>query len=100
MTMHAQDTSVRHELVVEAPIERAFSVFTEDFDRIKPREHNLLAVDVAETVFERREGGRIYQARLEGLAELRAELDTYWTEALHSSKQVAEDSYRAAKEQA
>jgi DNA-binding transcriptional ArsR family regulator len=38
---------------------------------------------------------RIYQARLEGLAELRAELDTYWTQALHSFKQVAEDSYRA-----
>ena len=38
---------------------------------------------------------RIYQARIEGLAELRAELDTYWNQALHSFKQVAEDSYRA-----
>ena len=66
MTMHAQDTSVRHELVVEAPIERAFSVFTEDFDRIKPREHNMLGVDIAETVFEPRAGGHIYDRGVDG----------------------------------
>lgn len=42
---------------------------------------------------------RIYQARLEGLAELRAELDTYWTQALHAFKQVAEAGYQEAKEQ-
>ena len=61
-----QATAIRHEIVVEAPIERAFSVFTEQFDRIKPREHNLLAVDVAETVFETREGGRIYDRGVDG----------------------------------
>ena len=43
MTTQAQATSVRSEIVVEAPIERAFAVFTEQFDRIKPREHNMLA---------------------------------------------------------
>jgi hypothetical protein len=37
--------------VVEAPIERAFKVFTEDFGSFKPREHNLLSVPIAETVF-------------------------------------------------
>src|SRR5215218_402257 len=42
MTMQAQATAVRHEIVVAAPLERAFTVFTEDFGRIKPREHNLL----------------------------------------------------------
>lgn len=42
---------------------------------------------------------RIYQARLDGLAELRAELETYWTQAMHSFKQVAESSYLAEKEQ-
>jgi uncharacterized protein YndB with AHSA1/START domain len=66
MTHSATDTSVRTSITVDAPLERAFKVFTEDFDRIKPREHNLLAVDVAETIFERREGGRIYDRGVDG----------------------------------
>ena len=66
MSTHAAETSVRMSIVVEAPIERAFSVFTEDFDRIKPREHNMLAVDIAETVFEPREGGHIYDRGVDG----------------------------------
>ena len=60
MTTPAEATSVRHEVVVSAPIERAFSVFTEDFGSFKPREHNLLSVEIAETVFEPRAGGRVY----------------------------------------
>jgi uncharacterized protein YndB with AHSA1/START domain len=66
MTMQAESTSVRHEVVVEAPIERAFSVFTTDFGSIKPREHNLLGVDIAETVFEQREGGHVYDRGVDG----------------------------------
>jgi uncharacterized protein YndB with AHSA1/START domain len=66
MTTQAQDTSVRTEIVVDVPIERAFAVFTEDFDSIKPREHNMLAVDIAETVFETRAGGRIYDRGVDG----------------------------------
>jgi len=66
MPTQAQETSVRTQIVVEAPIERAFAVFTEQFDRIKPREHNLLDVDIAESVFERREGGRIYDRGVDG----------------------------------
>jgi uncharacterized protein YndB with AHSA1/START domain len=66
VTTQAQETSVRTSIVVEAPIERAFSVFTEDFDRIKPREHNMLGVDMAETVFEPRVGGRIYDRGADG----------------------------------
>src|SRR5215207_5104623 len=66
MTTQAQDTSVRVQTVVDVPIERAFAVFTEQFDAIKPREHNLLAVDIAETVFEPREGGRIYDRGVDG----------------------------------
>ena len=62
----AQDTSVRTEIVVDAPIERAFRVFTEHFDRIKPREHNMLAVDIAESVFEPRVGGRVYDRGVDG----------------------------------
>ena len=66
MTTQAQDTSVRTQVVVDVPIERAFSVFTEDFDSIKPREHNMLQVEIAETVFEAREGGRIYDRGVDG----------------------------------
>ena len=66
MATQAQEASVRTQIVVDAPIARAFSVFTEQFDRIKPREHNLLDVEIAETVFERREGGRIYDRGVDG----------------------------------
>jgi uncharacterized protein YndB with AHSA1/START domain len=66
MSTQAAATSVQTSIVVEAPIERAFSVFTEDFDRIKPREHNMLGVDIAETVFERHEGGNIYDRGVDG----------------------------------
>ena len=66
MSTQAQATSVRSEIVVDAPIERAFAVFTEQFDRIKPREHNMLAVDIAETVFEPRAGGRHYDRGVDG----------------------------------
>ena len=66
MTTQAQATSVRSEIVVDAPVERAFHVFTHNFDRIKPREHNMLAVDIEETVFEPRAGGRIYDRGTDG----------------------------------
>jgi uncharacterized protein YndB with AHSA1/START domain len=66
MTTQAQEASVRTQIVVDAPIERAFSVFVDDFDRIKPREHNMLEVDIAETVFEPRAGGRIYDRGVDG----------------------------------
>jgi uncharacterized protein YndB with AHSA1/START domain len=66
MTTQAQDTSVRTQIAVDAPIDRAFAVFTEQFDRIKPREHNLLGVDIDETVFEPRDGGRIYDRGVDG----------------------------------
>jgi uncharacterized protein YndB with AHSA1/START domain len=59
-------TSIRHEIVVEAPIARAFSVFTDDFGSFKPREHNILGVEIAETVFEPRVGGRVYDRGTDG----------------------------------
>ena len=66
MTMHATDTSVTASVVVDAPIDRAFAVFTEDFGRFKPPEHNLLEVEIAETVFEPREGGHLYDRGVDG----------------------------------
>lgn len=66
MSPQASDTSIQNSIVVDAPIERAFSVFTEDFGSFKPREHNMLQVDIAETVFEAHAGGHIYDRGVDG----------------------------------
>jgi len=66
MSTQAQAATVRQEIVVEAPVDRAFRVFTEQMDKIKPREHNMLGVDIEETVFEPRAGGRIYDRGTDG----------------------------------
>ena len=59
-------TSVKKSIVVNAPLERAFKVFTEHFGKFKPTEHNLLAVAIAETVFEPRVGGYLYDRGVDG----------------------------------
>jgi uncharacterized protein YndB with AHSA1/START domain len=66
MSTQASDTAVRSSTVVEAPIERAFSVFTDGFGSFKPPEHNMLEVEIAETVFESRVGGHIYDRGVDG----------------------------------
>jgi uncharacterized protein YndB with AHSA1/START domain len=66
MSTQEAGSSFRTSIVVEAPVERAFSVFTEDFGRFKPPEHNLLGVDIAETVFEPRAGGHLYDRGVDG----------------------------------
>ncbi len=62
----AADTVVGRQIVVEAPIERAFTVFTERFGDFKPPEHNLLGAAIAETVFEPKVGGHIYDRGVDG----------------------------------
>ena len=57
---------IRKSVVVNAGIERAFALFTDNFDAIKPRDHNLLAVPIAQTVFEPRVGGHIYDVGTDG----------------------------------
>jgi uncharacterized protein YndB with AHSA1/START domain len=66
VTASAEATTIRHQVVVSAPIERAFSVFTDDFGSFKPAEHNMLDVAIAETVFEPREGGHVYDRGVDG----------------------------------
>ena len=58
--------TVRKQVVVDAPIERAFSVFTDRFGDFKPPEHNLLGAPIAETVFEPRVGGGIVDRAADG----------------------------------
>ncbi|MEX3655184.1 MULTISPECIES: SRPBCC family protein [Mycolicibacterium] len=62
----AEIEPIRKSVVVGAPVERAFSVFVERFDAIKPREHNLLSVPIAQTVFQPRVGGKIYDVGTDG----------------------------------
>jgi len=57
---------VRRQVVVQAPVDKAFSVFTERFGDFKPPEHNLLGAPIAETVFEGRVGGHIYDRAEDG----------------------------------
>lgn len=58
--------AVRKQIVVQAPLDKAFAVFTERFGDIKPPDHNLLPVPIAETVFEPRVGGHIYDRGTDG----------------------------------
>jgi uncharacterized protein YndB with AHSA1/START domain len=66
-TTATDEATVRMSIVVDAPIERAFDVFTTRFGSFKPRDHNLLGgVDIAETVFEPRVGGYLYDRGVDG----------------------------------
>jgi uncharacterized protein YndB with AHSA1/START domain len=65
--MSTTDTNVvRREVVVDAPIEKAFSTFVERFDEIKSKDHNLLASPIARTQFDTRVGGNIYDIGEDG----------------------------------
>lgn len=65
--MTRTDADVVHQVVVVgAPIERAFMVFTARFGDFKPPEHNLLGAPIAETVFEPRVGGNIVDRAADG----------------------------------
>ncbi|MEU0959302.1 SRPBCC family protein [Micromonospora aurantiaca (nom. illeg.)] len=64
--MSGTDAVVRRQIVVDAPVERAFAVFTERFGDFKPKEHNLLSSPIAETVFEPKVGGHIYDRAEDG----------------------------------
>lgn len=66
MIPQKQETAVQQQVVIEVPIKQAFKIFIEKFDLIKPREHNMLAVEIAETVFEARVGGSIYDRGVDG----------------------------------
>ena len=51
---------------MNVPIDEAFRVFTERFGDFKPREHNLMSSPIAETVFEGKVGGHIYDRAEDG----------------------------------
>src|SRR3984885_6062197 len=60
------DTVVQTSIVVEASADRAVRVFTEQLGEFKPREHNMLGVEIAETVLEPRVGGAVFDRGVDG----------------------------------
>jgi len=62
----AETMVIRRQVVVNAPQAKAFAAFTERLGEFKPPEHNLLAAPIAETVFEPRAGGHIYDRAEDG----------------------------------
>lgn len=57
---------VLKQVVVAATVDQAFTAFTTRFGDFKPPEHNLLKAPIAETVFEPRVGGHIYDRAVDG----------------------------------
>ncbi|HYM83929.1 MAG TPA: SRPBCC family protein [Candidatus Dormibacteraeota bacterium] len=59
-------TSVRFSIIVHAPIEHAFRVFTDRFDTWWPREHHIGSVPMAVAMIEPRAGGRWFELGVDG----------------------------------
>jgi uncharacterized protein YndB with AHSA1/START domain len=66
MTTQAADTTARAEVTVDAPQERAFSVFTDGIDRWWTREHTIGEAELKEMVLEPKVGGRAYGIGVDG----------------------------------
>jgi uncharacterized protein YndB with AHSA1/START domain len=58
--------AVKHTLSVDAPIERAFAVFTDGFGRWWPASHHIGRTDMIDAVIEPRSGGRWYERNADG----------------------------------
>src|SRR5690349_12247219 len=59
--MQATETSVRTDVVVNVPIERAFKVFTEEMATWWHPDHHILAGELERVVFQTRVVGRNYE---------------------------------------
>ena len=66
MTTQIAGTSVQTAITVEAPIERAFAVFTDGIGTWWPPEHHILGAELAEMVFEPYVGGNIIDRGVDG----------------------------------
>jgi uncharacterized protein YndB with AHSA1/START domain len=66
MTTQLQATSVTTEVDVDAPVEHAFSVFTDGIGSWWNPEHHILEMELAEMVFEPRVGGHIIDRGTDG----------------------------------
>jgi uncharacterized protein YndB with AHSA1/START domain len=60
------DTPVRKSITVKAGVERAFHVFTEEFDSWWPRSHHIGKVPMKRAIVEGKIGGRCYTEQTDG----------------------------------
>lgn len=75
MRLH-ETPPVQLQIHLDVPRQHAYETFVTQFDRIKPREHNLLAVPIDETVLEAWPGGGIFDRGVDGSV-------CRWGEVLH-----------------
>jgi uncharacterized protein YndB with AHSA1/START domain len=66
MSTQTANTSVQTSIVVDAPVEKAFDVFTKGIGSWWPREHHILQGELAEMVFETHVGGHVYDRGVDG----------------------------------
>jgi uncharacterized protein YndB with AHSA1/START domain len=66
MNVQAPADSVHKSITVDAPIDRAFHVFTQEMASWWPPEHHILDATLGEMVFEPHAGGDIYDVGTDG----------------------------------
>jgi uncharacterized protein YndB with AHSA1/START domain len=59
-------TAASSSITVEAPIDRAFAVFTEDIGSWWPQDHHIIEAPLAQMVFEPKVGGHVYDIGTDG----------------------------------
>lgn len=62
----ASATGIVESVVVEAPLETAFTTFTRDIGKWWPRDRHVLRVEVVAMIFEPRVGGSVYDVGADG----------------------------------
>jgi uncharacterized protein YndB with AHSA1/START domain len=66
MIMQQADTSVATSITVDAPLQRAFSLFTDGIGTWWPPDHHILQAELAEMVFEPFVGGNVIDRGVDG----------------------------------
>jgi uncharacterized protein YndB with AHSA1/START domain len=66
MTTEAKTASIRTSIQVEAPVERAFHVYTQEMMSWWPPDHHILDAPLEKMVFEPWEGGDVYDVGTDG----------------------------------
>lgn len=66
MTIRLDHVPVRRAVVVRAPVEEAFTVFTEEIDSWWPRTHHIGGSPMRRIVMEGQAGGRCYTEHVDG----------------------------------
>jgi uncharacterized protein YndB with AHSA1/START domain len=66
MTTQTAGTTARSSIVVDAPVERAFTVFTDGIASWWPAEHHILQGELASMEFEPRVGGHVIDRAVDG----------------------------------